>query len=80
MADTLDQLVNSTSLGDVIALDFVNKYGYDIDELLQVLGVTRRMTLSQDQKVQTYKFTTKMAETAAVGEGEDIHLSSVTKE
>lgn len=79
MAYTLDQLVNSTSLGDVIALDFVNKFGYDIDELLQVLGITRRMTLSQDQKVQTYKFTTTMADTAAVGEGEDIPLSKVEK-
>lgn len=79
MADTIDQLVNSNSLGDVIAVDFVNKFGYDIDELLQVLGVTRRMTLSQDQKVQTYKFTTTMANIAAVGEGEDIPLSTVTK-
>lgn len=79
MADTLDQMISSTSLGDVVALDFVNKFGYDINELLQILGVTRRVTLAQDQTVQTYKFNTKLADTTAVAEGDDIPLSTVEK-
>lgn len=74
-----DGLTVANDLGEVRSIDFVNLFGYSIEELLQVLGVTRRMTLSGDEKIQTYKYETTMAADNAVGEGELIPLSKVKK-
>lgn len=72
-------LTTTDGLGDIKSIDFVNLFGYSIEELLQVLGVTRRMTLSKDQKVQTYKWVRTMAANNAAGEGETIPLSKIER-
>lgn len=74
-----DGLTVANDLGEVRSIDFVNLFGYSIEELLQVLGVTRRMTLTGDEKIQTYRYETTMAADNAVGEGELIPLSKVKK-
>ena len=73
-----DNLTTSTYLGEVRSIDFVNRFGTSIDELLRVLGVTRRLGLSQDAIIQTYKWE-KELNTEQVGEGEDINLSRARK-
>lgn len=69
----------TTDLGDVRKIDFVNRFATSIDELLQVLGVTRRIPLTQDALIQTYKWTTTLA-AEQVGENEIIPLSKAKKE
>ncbi len=73
-----DNLTTSDYLGEVRSIDFVNRFGTSIDELLRVLGVTRRLPLSQDAIIQTYKWE-KELNTEQVGEGEDINLSRARK-
>ncbi len=76
MAD--QNLTTSDYLGEVRSIDFVNRFETSIDELLRVLGVTRRLGLSQDAIIQTYKWE-KELNTEQVGEGEDINLSRARK-
>lgn len=79
-ASTADaNLVTSAALGDIKSIDFVEMFGYSIQELLDVLGVTRRISLDRDQKIQTYKWTKTMAADNAVGEGELIPTSKVER-
>lgn len=73
-----DNLTTSDYLGEVRSIDFVNRFSSSIEELLRVLGVTRRLPLSQDAKIQTYKWETSL-NTTQVGEGEDIPLSKARK-
>lgn len=73
-----DNLTTSDYLGDVRSIDFVNRFSTSIEELLRVLGVTRRLPLSQDAKIVTYKWETDL-KTSQVGEGEDIPLSRARK-
>lgn len=73
-----DNLTTSDYLGEVRSIDFVNRFSTSIEELLRVLGITRRIPLSQDAKIQTYKWETDL-NTEQVGEGEDIPLSKARK-
>lgn len=73
-----DNLSTSDYLGEVRSIDFVNRFSTSIEELIQVLGVTRRLPLTQDAIIQTYKWETDL-NTEQVGEGEDIPLSRARK-
>ena len=73
-----NNLTVTDDLGEVRKIDFVNRFATSIDELLRVLGVTRRLPLTQDALIQTYKWETTLA-TEQVGEGEIIPLSKATK-
>ncbi|GGP07289.1 hypothetical protein [Oceanobacillus neutriphilus] len=73
-----EDLTTAGYLGEVRSIDFVTRFSSSIEELLQVLGVTRRLTLSQDGKIQTYKWEREL-NTDQVGEGEDIPLSRARK-
>lgn len=73
-----NNLTVADDLGEVRKIDFVNRFATSIDELLQVLGVTRRLPLTQDALIQTYKWETTLA-SEQVGEGEIIPLSKATK-
>lgn len=70
--------VNTADLGTIKSIDLVEQFGYSIDELLEVLGITDRITLAQNAKIKTYKWTTTMAG-AQVGEGETIPLSKAVR-
>lgn len=65
-------------LGDIKSIDFVNKFSKNINDLLKLLGVTRRETLTNDLKIQTYKWEVTLDQTDP-GEGETIPLSKVTR-
>lgn len=72
------KLNTMADLGEIKSIDFVNKFSKNIDDLLTLLGVTRRENLSSDLKIQTYKWAVDMNPTT-VGEGETIPLSKVTR-
>lgn len=65
-------------LGKIKTIDFVERFSYSIAELLEVLGNVRKLPLVQDQKIQTYKFTTTKPTTQAA-EGENIPLTKVER-
>lgn len=71
-------LTKMDDLGEIKSIDFVNRFEAGIKELLTLLGVTRLEALSQDMKIQMYKWTATLKD-GAVGEGEDIPLSKVTR-
>ncbi|MCK1226236.1 phage capsid protein [Streptococcus uberis] len=76
MAET--NLTTMADLGDIRSIDFVNKFSTNINELLTLLGVTRKMELDNDLKIQTYKWTTTL-DTTVTAEGETIPLSKVVR-
>lgn len=65
-------------LGDIKSIDFVNLFEKGIKDLLTLLGVTRKMELSNDMKIQMYKWD-EVLKDGDVAEGEDIPLSKVTR-
>jgi len=67
-------LTKMEDLGEIKSIDFVNRFESGIKELLELLGVTRQMPLSQDLKIQMYKWETELKD-GNIGEGEDIPLS-----
>lgn len=71
-------LTKMDDLGEIKSIDFVNRFEAGIRELLTLLGVTRLEALSQDMKIQMYKWTATLKD-GAIGEGEDIPLSKVTR-
>lgn len=71
-------LTKMDDLGEIKSIDFVNRFEAGIKELLTLLGVTRLEALSKDMKIQMYKWTATLKD-GAVGEGEDIPLSKVTR-
>lgn len=64
--------------GEIQSIDFVEKFSKNINDLLTLLGVTRREGLTQDLKIKTYKWETVLDETVTP-EGEVIPLSKVTR-
>lgn len=73
-----NKLTTMNDLGDIKSIDFVNKFSKNINDLLRLLGVTRRQELTNDLKIQTYKWTADV-DTTAVAEGETIPLSKMTR-
>lgn len=76
MAET--NLTVMDDLGEIKSIDFVNRFEAGISELLQLLGVTRKMELTNDLLIQMYKWDTDL-KSGAVDEGEDIPLSKATR-
>lgn len=72
------KLTTMTDLGEIKSIDFVNKFSKNINDLLRLLGVTRRQELTNDLKIQTYKWTADVDTTKTV-EGETIPLSKMTR-
>lgn len=65
-------------LGEIKSIDFVNRFSKNINDLLTLLGVTRKESLSSDLKIKTYKWNVDLNKTNP-GEGETIPLSKVTR-
>lgn len=72
------KLTTMTDLGEIKSIDFVNKFSKNINDLLRLLGVTRRQELTNDLKIQTYKWTADL-DTTTTAEGETIPLSKMTR-
>lgn len=77
MADP--KLIKTPDMGEVQAKDFVEQFSESITKLTQALSTTRPQAMTQGNTIQMYKFTTDMASTTTVGEGEDIPLSGVKR-
>lgn len=73
------KLIKTPDMGDVQAKDFVERFSESVTKLTQALSTTRPQAMTQGNTIQMYKFTTDMAGTTAVGEGEDIPLSGVKR-
>ena len=73
-----NKLTTMNDLGEIKSIDFVNKFSKNINDLLRLLGVTRRQELTNDLKIQTYKWATEIDNTTTA-EGETIPLSKVTR-
>lgn len=71
-------LTKMDDLGEIKSIDFVNLFEKGIKELLTLLGVTRKLELSQDMKIQMYEWAAALKD-GDVAEGEDIPLSKVTR-
>lgn len=72
------KLTTMANLGEIKSIDFVNKFSKNINDLLTLLGVSRRQELTSDLKIQTYKWTADVDATNP-GEGEDIPLSQMVR-
>ncbi|MFT8849023.1 MAG: Ig-like domain-containing protein [Leuconostoc pseudomesenteroides] len=66
-------------LGTIKSIDFVNQFGTSINDLLTLLGVTRKEPMTADMQINLYKWAVDMDTAATVGEGETIPLSKVTR-
>ena len=73
-----EKLTTMANLGEIKSIDFVNKFSKNINDLLTLLGVTRRQELTSDLKIQTYKWTADVNATNPA-EGEDIPLSQMVR-
>lgn len=72
-----NNLNTMNDLGTIKTIDFVENFAVGIEDLLELLGVTRKEPLSRDMKIVTYEWDVQMAN-SKVGEGETIPLSKVT--
>lgn len=59
------------------SIDFVDRFGSNLSKLVEALGVTRRMPVSNGMTLKTYTSSVTMAADDSVGEGEVIPLSKV---
>lgn len=73
-----NKLTTMNDLGEIKSIDFVNKFSKNINDLLRLLGVTRRQELTNDLKIQTYKWTADV-DITKTAEGETIPLSKMTR-
>jgi hypothetical protein len=71
-------LTTMDDLGEIKSIDFVNRFEAGISELLELLGITRKVELTQDLLIQMYKWDTDLKD-GNVAEGEDIPLSKATR-
>lgn len=72
-------LIKTPDMGEVQAKDFVERFSESIKKLTEALSTTRPQPLTKGNDIQMYKFTTTMASTTKVGEGEVIPLSGVKR-
>lgn len=70
-------LTKMDDLGTIKTIDFVENFAVGIEDLLELLGVTRKEKLTSDMKIQTYKWDTTLVD-GTIAEGEDIPLSKAT--
>lgn len=73
---------NLTVIGDVArtqSIDFTHRFGDNLTKLIEALGVTRQLPLSEGMLIKTYKGNVELKD-GLVGEGEVIPLSKATTE
>lgn len=73
-----ENLTKMESLGEIKSIDFVNRFATNINELLKLLGVTRKMPLTNDLLIKFYGWETELKD-GNVPEGVDIPLSIATR-
>lgn len=60
------------------SIDLVERFTYSIEELLEILGITRRLPLDSEAIIKTYKWDVTTP-SSQVGEGETIPLTNVKR-
>jgi len=74
----VDNLVGTADVAKVQSIDFANQFGNGISKLLEAMGVVRKIPLAEGMIIKTYKSVNDI-NTSAVGEGELIPLSEVSR-
>lgn len=77
MAD--NNLMKAEDFAKVSSIDFVNRFSTNIDQLMEILGLTRKIEKLPGTVVKTYKVVGR-PESGIVGEGETIPLSKYSTE
>lgn len=71
-------LTKMDDLGTIKTIDFVETFSTGIEDLLELLGVTRKERLTSDMKIRTYKWETDLKD-GNIPEGENIPLSKASQ-
>lgn len=74
----VDNLVGAADVAKIQSIDFANQFGLGITKLLETMGVVRKVPMAEGMIIKTYKSVNDIY-TGAVGEGELIPLSEVSK-
>ena len=72
-------LSTAADFAKVSAIDFTARFGTNINQLMELLGLTRKIEKQPGTVVKTYKVVGELAD-GEVGEGETIPLSKYTTE
>lgn len=72
-------LTGKTDLKNAITIDVTNTFKENLTKLIEMLGVTRKISLTSGSTIKTYKGYTATLEDGTVPEGEVIPLSKVTQ-
>lgn len=67
-------MMKSADFAKVSEIDFVSQFAKGIDDLLELIGITRKIEKKPGQVIKTYKVTGTL-ESGTVAEGEEIPLS-----
>lgn len=73
------KLTGKTDLKNAITIDVTNTFKENLTKLIEMLGVTRKISLTSGSTIKTYKGYTATLENGTVPEGEVIPLSKVTQ-
>lgn len=73
------KLMKAADFAKVSEVDFVSQFEKSIDDLMELIGLTRRVEKVPGQVIKTYKVTGTL-ESGSVGEGEEIPLSKYNTE
>ncbi len=78
------EVIKKADLAEAQAIDFVGRFGFKVNKLVETLGITNKIPMKVGDKIATYKFNLTEADGAAangvVAEGTDIPLTHVGRE
>lgn len=72
-------LTRATDLGQVKSIDFANKFGNNINKLLEILGVTNKLPMSVGTNIKIYKYAIQESGDDQISEGDEIPLTKVIR-
>ncbi|HCX9016530.1 TPA: capsid protein [Staphylococcus aureus] len=66
-------------MGQVKSIDFANKFGNNINKLLEILGVTNKLPMSVGTNIKIYKYAIQESGDDQISEGDEIPLTKVIR-
>ena len=74
-----EKLTGKADLKNAITIDVTNTFKENLNKLIEMLGITRKISLTSGSTIKTYKGYTTELQNGTVAEGEVIPLSKVTQ-
>lgn len=71
-------LTTTAALGQVKSIDFANRFGDNINKLLEVLGVSNKLPMNVGSNIKLYKYSVNEPTEQNVAEGDEIPYSLIT--